>query len=269
MWERLKQALSNFFMTEVVVEEEPELKSRNASEKNVQKQYQNNQQPQAKMAYTYPKERAFRFPMIPDESGSEKPPAPNVRSVRRQAQVQPETRPQATPRKKRQTSPNQTEKTRSMERSPSQNQPRQTQRPRPEPKADKKPFQPTEVPSPVYGFRKRKEEAAEDIVTLESIQERADWKKLAATVSDKAQQEHVNLEISAAENIARQPETEVIKESADMLGNSHSVPTKEMDTGKAAYTAEPAEEQDSVSSQPEAVHMEQTTPAPGKMEEDA
>ncbi|SDD69775.1 DNA segregation ATPase FtsK/SpoIIIE, S-DNA-T family [Terribacillus halophilus] len=269
MWERLKQALSNFFMTEVVVEEEPELKSRNASEKNVQKQYQNNQQPQAKMAYTYPKERAFRFPMIPDESGSEKPPAPDVRPVRRQAQVQPESQPHVTPREKRQTSPNQREKTRSMERSPSQNQPRQPQRPRPAPKEDKKPFQPSEVPSPVYGFRKRKEEeAAVNTVTLESIQERADWKKIAATVSDKTQQEHVNLEISAAENIGRQPETEVIKESAEMLENIHSAPEKEIDSGKAAYTAEPTQEQDSVSFKPESVHMEQKTPAPVKMEED-
>ncbi|WP_257000905.1 DNA translocase FtsK [Terribacillus saccharophilus] len=185
MWERLRQALSNFFMTEVVVEEEPELKSRNASEQKVQKQYQTNQQPQAKMAYTYPKERAFRFPMIPDESGSTKPPASNVRPVRHRAQPDPDTK---IPEKRQ---PRQPEKPKVQERPSSVNWQRQPERKDPEPKAEKKPFQPTEVPSPVYGFRKRKEEVA-DIVTLASIQDRADWKRIAAsatTVTPEVQEE--------------------------------------------------------------------------------
>ncbi|MFP7478132.1 DNA translocase FtsK [Terribacillus saccharophilus] len=185
MWERLKQALSNFFMTEVVVEEEPELKSRNASEQKVQKQYQTNQQPQAKMAYTYPKERAFRFPMIPDESGSTKPPASNVRPVRHRAQSDPKFT------EKRQ-QPRQPEKPKMQERPASVNWQSQPERKKTEPKEEKRPFQPTEVPSPVYGFRKRKEEVA-DIVTLASIQDRADWKRIAAsvnTVKPEAQEEN-------------------------------------------------------------------------------
>ncbi|SEM42762.1 DNA translocase FtsK [Terribacillus saccharophilus] len=183
MWERLRQALSNFFMTEVVVEEEPELKSRNASEQKVQKQYQTNQQPQAKMAYTYPKERAFRFPMIPDESRSTKPPASNVRPVRHRAQ--PDTK---IPENRQ---PRQPEKPKVQERPSSVNWQRQPERKEPETKIEKKPFQPTEVPSPVYGFRKRKEEVA-DIVTLASIQDRADWKRIAAsatTVSPEVEEE--------------------------------------------------------------------------------
>ncbi|MEC0284489.1 DNA translocase FtsK [Terribacillus saccharophilus] len=183
MWERLRQALSNFFMTEVVVEEEPELKSRNASEQKVQKQYQTNQQPQAKMAYTYPKERAFRFPMIPDESRNTKPPASNVRPVRHRAQQDSKI-----PEKRQ---PRQPEKPKVQERPSSANWQRQPERKEPEPKIEKKPFQPTEVPSPVYGFRKRKEEVA-DIVTLASIQDRADWKRIAAsatTVSPEVEEE--------------------------------------------------------------------------------
>ncbi|WP_256855897.1 DNA translocase FtsK [Terribacillus halophilus] len=177
MWERLKQALSNFFITEVVVEEEPELKQRNASEHNVQNQYHANQQPQAKMAYTYPKERAFRFPMIPDEvnSSSPKTPARPVRSVPAQ------DRPRST-MEDRQKQQAQQKRSDYPERPSNQTRQRQTQtqRPKPvEPKEDKKPFQPSEVPSPVYGFRKRKEEA-EEIVTMASIQDRADWKRIAA-----------------------------------------------------------------------------------------
>ncbi|SNZ18122.1 DNA translocase FtsK [Terribacillus aidingensis] len=177
MWERLKQALSNFFITEVVVEEEPELKPRNASEHNVQNQYHANQQPQAKMAYTYPKERAFRFPMIPDEVNSSSPKTPErpVRSV----PAQERQRSTMDNRQKQQ----QQKKSDYPKRSSNPNRQWQTQTQRPkmvEPKEDKKPFQPSEVPSPVYGFRKRKEEA-EEVVTMASIQDRADWKKIAAT----------------------------------------------------------------------------------------
>lgn len=213
MWERLKQALSNFFMTEVVVEEEPELKSRNASEQKVQKQYQTNQQPQAKMAYTYPKERAFRFPMIPDESGSAKPPASNVRPVRHRAQ--PDTK---IPEKRQ---PRQPEKTKMQERPSSVNWQRQPEIKNPVPKEEKKPFQPTEVPSPVYGFRKRREEVA-DIVTLASIQDRADWKRIAAsanTVNPEVQEEKkfdIHVEQAPVEEIMLEKPVIERKEKTDI-----------------------------------------------------
>lgn len=212
MWERLRQALSNFFMTEVVVEEEPELKSRNASEQKVQKQYQTNQQPQAKMAYTYPKERAFRFPMIPDESGSTKPPASNVRPVRHRAQ--PDTK---VPEKRQ---PRQPEKPKVQERPSSVSRQRKPERKDPEPKAEKKPFQPTEVPSPVYGFRKRKEEVA-DIVTLASIQDRADWKRIAAsatTITPEVEEEKkfdIHVEQAPVEDIALENPVMESKENTD------------------------------------------------------
>ncbi|WP_366247416.1 DNA translocase FtsK [Terribacillus aidingensis] len=212
MWERLKQALSNFFMTEVVVEEEPELKSRNASEQKVQKQYQTNQQPQAKMAYTYPKERAFRFPMIPDESGSAKPPASNVRPVRR---AQPDTK---IPEKRL---PRQPEKPKMQERPSSVNWQRKPEIKNPVPKEEKKPFQPTEVPSPVYGFRKRKEEVA-DIVTLASIQDRADWKRIAAsanTVNPEVQEEKkfdIHVEQDPVEEITLEEPVIERKEKTDI-----------------------------------------------------
>ncbi|MFB1099367.1 DNA translocase FtsK [Terribacillus sp. JSM ZJ617] len=213
MWERLKQALSNFFMTEVVVEEEPELKSRNASEQKVQKQYQTNQQPQAKMAYTYPKERAFRFPMIPDESGSAKPPASNVRPVRHRAQ--PDTK---IPEKRQ---PRQPEKPKMQERPSSANWQRHPEIKNPVPKEEKKPFQPTEVPSPVYGFRKRKEEVA-DIVTLASIQDRADWKRIAAsanTVNPEVQEEKkfdIHVEQAPVEDITLEKPVIERKEKTDI-----------------------------------------------------
>lgn len=213
MWERLRQALSNFFMTEVVVEEEPELKSRNASEQKVQKQYQTNQQPQAKMAYTYPKERAFRFPMIPDDSGNTKPPAPNVRPVRQRAQ--PDTK---TPEKRQ---PRQPEKPKVQKQPTSVNWQRQPERKDPEPKGEKKPFQPTEVPSPVYGFRKRKEEVA-DIVTLASIQDRADWKRIAAsatTVTPEVQEEKefdIHVEQAPVEDITLENPTTESEEKTDI-----------------------------------------------------
>ncbi|WP_245840434.1 DNA translocase FtsK [Terribacillus saccharophilus] len=212
MWERLRQALSNFFMTEVVVEEEPELKSRNASEQKVQKQYQTNQQPQAKMAYTYPKERAFRFPMIPDESGSTKPPASNVRPVRHR--TQPDTK---VPEKRQ---PRQPEKPKVQERPSSVSRQRKPERKDPEPKAEKKPFQPTEVPSPVYGFRKRKEEVA-DIVTLASIQDRADWKRIAAsatTITPEVEEEKkfdIHVEQAPVEDIALENPVMESKENTD------------------------------------------------------
>lgn len=214
MWERLKQALSNFFMTEVVVEEEPELKSRNASEQKVQKQYQTNQQPQAKMAYTYPKERAFRFPMIPDESGNTKPPASNVRPVRHRAQSDTKI-----PEKRQQ--PRQPEKPKVQERPTNVNWQRQAENKNLELKEEKKPFQPTEVPSPVYGFRKRKEEVA-DIVTLASIQDRADWKRIAAsanTVNTKVEEEKkfdIHVEQATVEEITLENTISESKEKTEI-----------------------------------------------------
>ncbi|MFJ6411179.1 DNA translocase FtsK [Terribacillus saccharophilus] len=199
-------------MTEVVVEEEPELKSRNASEQKVQKQYQTNQQPQAKMAYTYPKERAFRFPMIPDESGSTKPPASNVRPVRHR--TQPDTK---VPEKRQ---PRQPEKPKVQERPSSVSRQRKPERKDPEPKAEKKPFQPTEVPSPVYGFRKRKEEVA-DIVTLASIQDRADWKRIAAsatTITPEVEEEKkfdIHVEQAPVEDITLENPVMESKENTD------------------------------------------------------
>lgn len=253
MWERLKQALSNFFMTEVVVEEEPELKTRNASEQKVQKQYQTNQQPQAKMAYTYPKERAFRFPMIPDESsGGTKPQASDVRPVRRNEQPQP-------PRQRRENQ--QPVKPKSSEGTTASYRPREPQRPRPEPKEDKKPFQPSEVPSPVYGFRKRKEEAA-DIVTLGSIQERADWKKIAATSSEStAVKGHSGDRTEDAVMKAAIQQQEADSAAAQESETSHSEPAGEMAAAARAGHTEPAEMLDRAEQLEEAVDaIEETVP---------
>jgi DNA segregation ATPase FtsK/SpoIIIE, S-DNA-T family len=213
MWERLKQALSSFFITEVVVEEEPELKPRNASELKVQNQYHANQQPQAKMAYTYPKERAFRFPMIPDEVNSSSPKTPErpVRSV---------------PAQERQKSPEENHQKQQKKKSdyperfanPTRQRQTQTQRPKMvEPKEDKKPFQPSDVPSPVYGFRKRKEEP-EEVVTMASIQDRADWKKIAATgaLFDK-QQDYANvssIKMSVSESSAQAKDLDAAESAA-------------------------------------------------------
>lgn len=246
-------------MTEVVVEEEPELKTRNASEQKVQKQYQTNQQPQAKMAYTYPKERAFRFPMIPDESsGGTKPQASDVRPVRRNEQPQP-------PRQRRenqQTRSNQQPvKPKSSEGTTASYRPREPQRPRPEPKEDKKPFQPSEVPSPVYGFRKRKEEAA-NIVTLGSMQERADWKKIAATSSEStAVKGHSGDRTEDAVMKAAIQQQEADSAAAQESETSHSEPAGEMAAAARAGHTEPAEMLDRAEQLEEAVDaIEETVP---------
>ncbi|QKY69725.1 DNA translocase FtsK [Lentibacillus sp. CBA3610] len=120
MWDRWKKKISRFLF-----EEKEERHDRSSGELK-----KNNQDIHTRMTYQYPAEKSFRFPVIPDQP-----------KQREQADI---------PAYQRKTN---------RERKQPESDPKQESRPEPKiyKPETKKPFEPTDVPSPIYGFQKQKE----------------------------------------------------------------------------------------------------------------
>ncbi|MBM7597661.1 S-DNA-T family DNA segregation ATPase FtsK/SpoIIIE [Virgibacillus halotolerans] len=134
MWEKWKQKIKDIF-TEEVIEEQRETH-----------QVQPKAKLQARVTYQYPENKNFRFPVIPDQQEPKKQTEEEIPAYQRK-------REETTKRSKR---PNDT-----PNETPNEI-PSETQRNGQFAKVYKKntsvPFKPTEVPSPVYGFQKKKEQ---------------------------------------------------------------------------------------------------------------
>ncbi|MFD1066763.1 DNA translocase FtsK [Oceanobacillus locisalsi] len=175
-WEQWKERLKNIFTKEVEieVEEDPVAFEKENPEK----------QPniQAKMRYHYPSGRSFKFPVIPDTTDQKKETTidnqpsykrrnQDIVSERRNRRTKKESndKTEATAEKKTETHhplPNQNRKKASYRHTnqtqstlqESSDQGRKVYKKNPD-----EPFQPTEVPSPIYGFQPRESKVIEEI----------------------------------------------------------------------------------------------------------
>lgn len=119
MWKHLRKRVSNFFFEYEYEEQDEEEKKGN----RVEHPLMNDRQVKARMTYQYPKKSPFRFPVIPDDS--------DITQKYKKQSIE-------LPAYKRRKSPV-----------------RQTQTPK---KEVKKPFTPSRVASPIYGYQKRERE---------------------------------------------------------------------------------------------------------------
>ncbi|WP_010651221.1 DNA translocase FtsK [Oceanobacillus massiliensis] len=152
MWDQWKEKIKNIFTKEVEIEVEEIVETKPSDFRNGGKQ-----QLKAKMTYQYPERNAFRFPVIPDEPQTNKarediPAYQKKQSKRQERSSQDKEKHNNQHRKDGQTSSGGEEKAQRIE-------PREKSIPgRKVYKKDPSiPFQPTEVPSPIYGFQKRRQ----------------------------------------------------------------------------------------------------------------
>ncbi|WP_337019630.1 DNA translocase FtsK [Oceanobacillus massiliensis] len=152
MWDQWKEKIKNIFTKEVEIEVEEIVETKPSDFRNGGKQ-----QLKAKMTYQYPERNAFRFPVIPDEpqtnmAREDIPAYQKKQSKRQERSSQDKEKHNNQHRKDRQTSSGGEEKSQRIE-------PREKTIPgRKVYKKDPSiPFQPTEVPSPIYGFQKRRQ----------------------------------------------------------------------------------------------------------------
>ncbi|WP_449355608.1 DNA translocase FtsK [Virgibacillus natechei] len=118
MWEKIK----NFFTREVEYEQQEEAPRTRPKKQDLQ----------AKMMYQYPDRKAFRFPLIPDQAEKTEETVDTPAFQRKKSNHKEQEKEQSQPPKNKQS--NKVYK-----------------------KNEDVPFQPTEVPSPVYGYQQRNE----------------------------------------------------------------------------------------------------------------
>ncbi|WP_343271722.1 DNA translocase FtsK [Lentibacillus songyuanensis] len=151
MWEQWKKKIANLFFTEVIEEEEVERKPRDINslhDPNVH----------TKVAYKYPNRNSFRFPVIPDDpqknQDMEKPAFERQYKDRKRPAFERQNRNNNRPAFERRHKENEKPVKPIQHESVSKPNP-EKQKP-----VNKKPFRPSEVPSPIYGFHNRKQEQA-------------------------------------------------------------------------------------------------------------
>ncbi|WP_088050900.1 DNA translocase FtsK [Virgibacillus dakarensis] len=128
MWDQWKKRITDLFFTEVIEEEEIERKPREHSF--------HDQELHTKVVHKYPNRKSFRFPVIPDDPKTNE-------AIERPA----------------------FERKRREPKKPAE--PQKTENKIEKKTTDNKPFRPTEVPSPIYGYQKRKKEKeVEEIPTF-------------------------------------------------------------------------------------------------------
>ncbi len=182
MWDQWKKRIKNIFTEEVEVEVEEvvEIKA------NHSLQNKENKQVEARMMYQYPERNSFRFPVIPDEQT--KKPA-NRPPKRQNDREKPEIKKQEKKRPER------------MYEEPIR-QDRKVYKKDPD-----VPFQPTDVPSPIYGFQKRQQE--KEIENVPAFKRK-----------DQIQEEKLNEEqssvLSRAEERARKAVTPIEEQSKEV-----------------------------------------------------
>ncbi|WP_174614073.1 DNA translocase FtsK [Virgibacillus ihumii] len=125
MWDQFKKKINNFLFVETEETEQTEVKPRRKIEHR-------SDNIQAKMKYQYPEKKSFRFPVIPDQPKEEKTSDIPAYARKKKRRSVPETHEQNTPHKQRDKEQDDF--------------------------YSKKPFEPTPVPSPIYGFQERRKE---------------------------------------------------------------------------------------------------------------
>ncbi|MBP1947835.1 DNA translocase FtsK [Virgibacillus litoralis] len=123
MWDRWKKKITNFLFVEVEEENNQSPKNRNYRKQDVQ----------TKMMYQYPDKNSFRFPVIPDQPKEKEVETPAFERKRN--------------RTRNNTSSKSDQQSPMLERKKKVNKPESGT-----------PFEPSDVPSPIYGFQHRKKE---------------------------------------------------------------------------------------------------------------
>lgn len=173
MWGRWKSLFKSIFST--------------TATREVEKKHQpikRNSEIKMKMKYQYPTEKAFRFPLIPDEHRSkEKSDIPAFQRRRRVELLQEDhTTNQGRPREKQQI----------------------------ENDYYQKPFKPSQVPSPIYGYHKRSEAKEIDKIPTFIRNHQGDGvesthsQRLEREVDDRKQKEHSEKKIPEKEKIIKE-----------------------------------------------------------------
>ncbi|MFG6148240.1 DNA translocase FtsK [Halobacillus sp. B23F22_1] len=136
MWNQFKNKFKGFF------DDEQNRDFKNSKQPGSEKEYKE-LNANTKMTYRYPKQGNFRFPVIPDQSGSsEQTEQSSERPVRRRERNKSKDREQLKPKH-------------SQERYRYEGQKNQGKKEEELPETSSIPFTPTDVPSPVYGFHPR------------------------------------------------------------------------------------------------------------------
>lgn len=140
MWDQWKQRIKNLLLTEV--EEEDQSRSQIQPNRSEHK----HQNIQTRVTYQYPNKNSFRFPVIPDETEKkiDMPVYKPKRSVKRESKR------------------NDNIERKSVD--PINTPPKQREPEKPTfNKVSNKPFKPSEVASPIYGYHQRKDKAVDDV----------------------------------------------------------------------------------------------------------
>lgn len=133
MWGQWKDKIMDLFYTDVEDEEEKETKKRQTKPSML-----NNEKLETKVMYQYPENREFRFPVIPDRVEQKKP--------------------VETPAFKRRERDEFKRKKKEPKADNEQKKPVSSEKEQEKPTVKKVPFSVTEIPSPIHGFQKQKQE---------------------------------------------------------------------------------------------------------------
>jgi S-DNA-T family DNA segregation ATPase FtsK/SpoIIIE len=244
-WEQWKQKIKNLFLTEVEDEEAsppPEAKA----DKQINKQH-TYQHVQSKVKYQYPNKNAFRFPVIPDVP--EKP--ERLERSERPENIRTEKIAEETPAYTRRQVEQEKQQERRRENSsekPAESHFRKSYEPDKKPvrKESNKPFKPTEVPSPIYGFRNRKQQQIEDVPAFMRKEETAVQQEAAVTREENslpeahtfsAEIQYVSHDAEMEEKTSKQD----TQAEAYLEPEKHEVFPVETETDTAAFSADEKE----------------------------
>ncbi|WP_245833111.1 DNA translocase FtsK [Oceanobacillus timonensis] len=279
-WEQWKERLKNIFTKEVEieVEEEPVTFEKENDEK------QSNIQ--AKVTYHYPSGRSFKFPVIPDTADQKKETTiDNQPSYKRRnqdtvserrnrrtnretndrretaADKKPETHHPLPNQKRKTTSYRQTNHNRSTSHEVN-NEGRKVYKKNPD-----VPFQPTEVPSPIYGFQPRKSKIIDDVPAYQRKETTDSKDKEAASSLEDTMISSASL-LREKEEVSRltPDDTENDCSEEDETDVSESEDTS--DNQKDASSEERLLQEETIFEQPEEIQQDndRTTEAPGREE---
>ncbi|WP_099158805.1 DNA translocase FtsK [Virgibacillus ndiopensis] len=220
MWDQWKKKIKDLFFEEVPEENEQHAISRD------DKRDKREQGIHTKVTYQYPNKKSFRFPVIPDKKSEKhtmEKPAFERKNDNKQFSALHRTKDgnQRNTRKQ----PNK------------EDEASRTQSMKTEGKIDNKPFQPTQVASPIYGFNPRKKEKELDNVPAFVR------KQTTVEKEDKEEKEetHRQIESEVTTNGDRQVETDE-KEVSDVESDNSNESIEGMQLGKESETVESLQE---------------------------
>lgn len=209
MWNQWKEAIKNIFTKEIEIEVEEIVE--------IEKQERRHQDPHARMMYQYPESKSFRFPVIPDEpvrKVMEKDDLPAYKKKQqRMVHRQDDTPPAYTRRNADRAKRNEIHATERISRIDRDIKPVRGESIGPsDRKVYKKnpeiPFQPTEVPSPIYGFQKRQKEVENIPAFVRKENRKEDYLK-QDPIPETVDQVHMEVAASREEESGRTAKTSV------------------------------------------------------------